>query len=206
MRHLTRLPILALCIICAECTIDPNFGGNVGNSFWPMNLYENLFMLNWPIFEKITEKVVSLQATDVLDLGCGPGQPSLLIAKTLPSAQVHATDVQEEMIKKAKQRGEGVGNLKFSVISADDLSLFRPQSFDAVTMNYVLMRLWFVPDKLKSLREIGRVLRAGGRAFVSVWKKNPFFTLSVVEAYSQVAGEEPVNMPVNPLSLAKDEH
>jgi len=33
-----------------------------------------------------------------LDLGCGPGQPSLLIAKTLPSAQVHATDVQAGML------------------------------------------------------------------------------------------------------------
>lgn len=177
---------ILLCFSCARA-IDPN-------------RYENLFMLNWPMFEKITEKVVNTHATDVLDLGCGPGQPSLLIAKTLPSAQVHATDVQEEMIKKAKKRAEGVSNLKFSVVSADDLSSFGPKSFDAVTMNYVLM---FVPDKQKSLREIGRVLRAGGRAFISVWKRNPFFTLSV-EAYAQVAGEEPMDFPVNPLALAKE--
>mmetsp|Transcript_67229 Transcript_67229/g.136232 ORF Transcript_67229/g.136232 Transcript_67229/m.136232 type:complete len:285 (+) Transcript_67229:34-888(+) len=177
---------ILLCFSCARA-IDPN-------------RYENLFMLNWPMFEKITEKVVNTHATDVLDLGCGPGQPSLLIAKTLPSAQVHATDVQEEMIKKAKKRAEGVSNLKFSVVSADDLSSFGPKSFDAVTMNYVLM---FVPDKQKSLREIGRVLRAGGRAFISVWKRNPSFTLSV-EAYAQVAGEEPMDFPVNPLALAKE--
>eukprot|EP00434_Breviolum_minutum_P029035 symbB.v1.2.025683.t1/scaffold2496.1/size77716/9 len=104
------------------------------------------------------------------------------------------------MVKKAQKRAEGVSNLKFSVVSADDLSAFEAKSFDAVTMNYVLM---LVPDKQKALREIGRVLRAGGHAFVSVWKKNPFFTLSV-EAYSSVAGEKPQEIPVNPLVLAED--
>ncbi|CAL1149469.1 unnamed protein product [Cladocopium goreaui] len=37
----------------------------------------------------------------------------------------------------------------------------------------------------------------------AVWKRNPSFTLSV-EAYAQVAGEEPMDFPVNPLALAKE--
>jgi len=57
------------------------------------NRCEDFFMNNWPIFEKITEKVVSAHATEIFDLGCGPGQPALLIAKTLSNARVHATDV-----------------------------------------------------------------------------------------------------------------
>ncbi|CAK9109789.1 unnamed protein product [Durusdinium trenchii] len=164
------------------------------------NIYEKLFMVNWPMFEKMTEKVVQVHAKDVLDLGTGPGQPSLLIAKTLPSAKVHATDLQEAMVEKAKKRAEGVKNLDFSVHSADDLSSFHSKSFDAVTMSFVLM---FVPDKAKSLREIGRVLRAGGHAFISIWKKMPFFTLAV-EAYAEIAGEKPKEMPVNPLALAEE--
>ena len=52
------------------------------------NRYEDFFMN-----EKITEKVVSAHATEIFDLGCGPGQPALLIAKTLSNARVHATDV-----------------------------------------------------------------------------------------------------------------
>ena len=55
--------------------------------------------------------MVSAGAKDILDLGTGPGQPSLLIAKTLPSARVHATDVQEGMIKKAQKRAEPEHNL-----------------------------------------------------------------------------------------------
>ena len=70
------------------------------------------------------------------------------------------------MVKKAQKRAECVSNLKFSVVSADDLFAFEAKSFDAVTMNYVLM---YVPDKLKALREIGRV---------------------TVEAYASVAGEK----------------
>ena len=33
------------------------------------------------------------------------------------------------------------GNVDFSVASADDLSAFKPKSFDAVSMSYVLMLL-----------------------------------------------------------------
>jgi len=65
-----------------------------------------------------------------------------------------------------------VSNLKFSAVSADNLSAFEAKSFDAVTMNYVLM---YVPDKLKALREIGRV---------------------TVEAYASVAGEKPSDSAV----------
>ena len=95
---------------------------------------------------------------------------------------------------------EGIKNLDFSVQSADNLASFKSKSFDAVTMSYVLM---FVPDKEKSLREIGRVLRAGGHAFIAIWKKMPFFALSL-EAYAEIAGEQPKEIPVNPIALAKD--
>ncbi|OLQ09640.1 Ubiquinone/menaquinone biosynthesis C-methyltransferase UbiE [Symbiodinium microadriaticum] len=164
------------------------------------NIYEKLFLVNWPMFEKITEKIVQEKAVDVLDLGTGPGQPALLIAQALPKARVHATDLQEAMISKARKRAKGVGNVDFSVASADDLSAFKPKSFDAVSMSYVLM---FVQDKVKALREIGRVLRGGRHAFISVWEKMPFFTLAV-DSYTALAGSEPDRLPVNPLSLAQD--
>lgn len=51
-----------------------------------------------------------------------------------------------------------MSNLKFSAASADNLSTFEAKSFDSVTMNYVRM---YVPDKLKALREIGRVTARG---------------------------------------------
>eukprot|EP00439_Symbiodinium_sp_Y106_P053226 s1228_g7.t1 len=168
------------------------------------DIYEKLFYVNWPMFEKITEKIVQEKAVDVLDLGTGPGQPALLIAQALPKARVHATDLQEAMVSKARKRAKGVRNVDFSVASADDLSAFKPKSFDAVTMSYVLM---FVQDKVKALREIGRVLRGGGNAIISVWEKMPFFTLAV-ESYTAVAGGHgsapPERLPVNPLSLAQD--
>ena len=48
-----------------------------------------------PHFSWLKAHGLPLEATDILDLGCGPGQPALLIAKTLKNARVHATDVQD---------------------------------------------------------------------------------------------------------------
>ena len=55
------------------------------------------------------------------------------------------------MVEKAKKRALGVGNLDFSVHSADDLSSFQPKSYDVVTMSYVLMR----PDAVSPRRNEG---------------------------------------------------
>ena len=66
------------------------------NDAMDSNRYEDFFMNNWPIFEKITEKVVRLSARmprRFLTWGCGPGQPALLIGKTSSNARVHGPDV-----------------------------------------------------------------------------------------------------------------
>ncbi|CAD7926006.1 unnamed protein product [Amoebophrya sp. A120] len=178
------------------------------------NIYARLFQNNRPTFDHIASKVLAdlpesrNGVATVLDLASGPGEPSVTLAvmdKDAPKlAKITTTDFQSMMVEKAKWRAEiehVEDKLAFATTSADDLSQFADGSFDAVTMSFGLM---FVPDRQKSLQEIARVLRPGGRAYLSVWKELPFQTFAryVLE---QIAGEEKkATLPpfaINPLAL-----
>lgn len=146
--------------LASGCAIDPA-------------LYIRLFEKNMPMFKEMTRLIEESDAKKVLDIGTGPGEPALLIARTIPDVEVTGVDVQPDMIEKAKARKpQSLANIGFSVASAEDLSAFPDSSFDAVTMSFVLM---FVENKRKSIEEILRVLKPGGKAYISVWKHLVFF-------------------------------
>jgi len=169
----------------AACSIDPA-------------IYVRLFENNMPMFQEIARLVQEAGAESVLDLGTGPGEPSTLIAKAMPKTKVIATDVQPVMIEKAKVRAHGLPNVEFGVASADDLSGYGSASVDAVTMCYVLM---FVPDRARSLREVARVLKPRGRAYIAVWKRLGFMEV-IQQALEALTGSAPPTPAVNPMALS----
>merc|ERR1740139_199337 len=63
--------------------------------------------------------------------------------------------------------------------------------------------LMFVPDRAKCLKEIYRVLKPGGFAYISVWKELNFHTFAheVLEEIND--GEMMPEFPINPLALKK---
>jgi SAM-dependent methyltransferase len=89
---------------------------------------------------------------EILDLGCGDGQLTALIAAT--GARVRAVDASAEMVAAASARG-----LDAQQASAESLP-FRNSSFDAVFSNAVLH---WVRDQDAMMREVRRVLKPGGR-------------------------------------------
>eukprot|EP00930_Biecheleria_cincta_P080009 TRINITY_DN68088_c0_g1_i1.p1 TRINITY_DN68088_c0_g1~~TRINITY_DN68088_c0_g1_i1.p1 ORF type:complete len:306 (+),score=59.52 TRINITY_DN68088_c0_g1_i1:29-919(+) len=160
-----------------------------------------LLHANWPLFERITEKIVASNARSILDIGTGLGQPAMLMAEIMTSANVTAVDIQAGLIQEAKSRATGMSNLHFRVSDSSDLSAFPADSFDVVTMSHVLM---FVDDRGKSLSEMARVLRQDGIAFLSVWKSFPLLNLSV-ESFQTLPGASPEEqLSVNPLALMQD--
>ncbi len=102
----------------------------------------------------------------VLDLGSGAGFDCFLAAKKVgESGQVIGVDMSEEMIEKAKTNVEKYGykNVEFRLGDIEKLPV-EDNSIDAVISNCVVN---LAPDKSKVFREARRVLKKGGKMYLS---------------------------------------
>ena len=99
-------------------------------------------------------------ADRVLDVGCGSGSMSRLIARSFPDAEVVGVDLREQYLDFARARAsaEGIRNLTFR--HGDVFALpFADASFDVVWTKYLLQ--WLKEPK-SALAELKRVTKPGG--------------------------------------------
>jgi ubiquinone/menaquinone biosynthesis C-methylase UbiE len=105
-----------------------------------------------------------LNRQSCLEIGCGAGRLTKQIA--LSFDQVHAVDISEDMIGRAR-KAVGGRNVEFSVI--DGLNLPQPESsVSAIFSAHVLQHLDSVNVGLSYFRELFRVLEAGGSMMVHI--------------------------------------
>jgi ubiquinone/menaquinone biosynthesis C-methylase UbiE len=111
----------------------------------------------------------------VLEIGPGTGYYTLDMAEWVgPDGRVEIFDLQQEFLDHTMRRaGErGLANVVPTQGDATALS-YEDGSMDAVVLNAVLGE---IPDPVAALREIGRVLRPGGRLLVGELFGDPHFT------------------------------
>lgn len=102
----------------------------------------------------------------VLDLGSGAGFDCFLASKRVgDTGKVIGVDMTEEMIEKAKSNAEknGYRNVEFRLGEIENLPI-DDNSIDVAISNCVIN---LVPDKEKAFSEIHRVLRSGGKIYLS---------------------------------------
>jgi len=102
----------------------------------------------------------------VLDLGSGAGIDALLAAKKVgEKGKVIGVDMTEEMVVKAKENAEkqGIKNVEFIAGEIEALPL-PDNSVDTIITNCVIN---LTPDKAKTFSEAYRVLKKGGRIYLS---------------------------------------
>jgi len=122
----------------------------------------------------------------VLDIGCGAGVDTL-IATTMvgQKGRVVGIDLIPEMLERAREnlRKTSPNNVSFQEVSAEGLP-FPDASFDVVISNGVFN---LIPDKVKALKEVLRVLRPLGRFMIAdqvLTIKPPENTESMVENWA----------------------
>jgi ubiquinone/menaquinone biosynthesis C-methylase UbiE len=104
----------------------------------------------------------------VLDVACGTGLVSFRASDAVGEAgAVVGTDISGEMIETARRHEaeRHIGNARFERCDAEDLKL-DCDPFDAALCGLGLM---YVPDPVKALGEMRRLLKPGGRAAAAVW-------------------------------------
>lgn len=102
----------------------------------------------------------------VLDLGSGAGMDCFLAAKRVGSTgRVIGIDMTEEMVERAKGNAikQDIKNVEFILGEIENLPL-KDNSVDIIITNCVVN---LTPDKTKAFKEAYRVLKSGGRIYLS---------------------------------------
>src|SRR5690348_14778626 len=106
------------------------------------------------------------EGLDVLDLGCGDGTTA--IPEAMLGANVLGVDIAENLVAagNARARDLGLGNIRFQLGDASQLSDLADDSFDLVVSIFGAM---FAPRPADVAREVVRVTRPGGRIVMGNW-------------------------------------
>ncbi len=127
------------------------------------------------------------EGESVLDIGCGAGVDTLIAALMLgQKGKIVGIDLVSEMLERAREnlRRTPLRNVTFQEASAEDLPL-PDASFDVVISNGAFN---LIPDKVKALKEVFRVLKTLGRLMVAdqvLTAKPPEDTKSMVENWAR---------------------
>ena len=153
--------------------------GALANRWWdPDGPQKALHALN-PVRLDYVAKRAKLQGATALDVGCGGGLLSEALAKS--GADVAAIDLAPELVKVARlHKLESQVAVDYRLQSAESLAAERPGAFDVVTCMEMLEH---VPDPAAIIDACAKLLKPGGRLFLSTLNRTPAaFALAVVGA------------------------
>ncbi len=128
-----------------------------------------------------------LAARHVLDIGCGRGGFASWLARHSPSpAAVVGCDFSPVAVDKASSfaAAAALGNVRFEVADIQRLDQFADATFDTV---FSCETIEHVPDPPLAVRQLARVLKPGGRLFLST--PNYMSTIGLYRVYCWLRGK-----------------
>ncbi|MBL7070623.1 MAG: methyltransferase domain-containing protein [Candidatus Omnitrophica bacterium] len=98
----------------------------------------------------------------VLDVGCGTGEFALKLRTRKENINLSGVDLSSEMINAAKEKFLTDKNVDFRIGEAGNMP-YEDNSFDYITCSHSFHHY---PNKRKTIREMYRVLRGGGKLMI----------------------------------------
>ena len=132
--------------------------------------YDNYAKVQSEVARRLAAKLPAAEEkaeiNTIMEIGCGTGNYTELLAARFPTAKIVALDFSREMIARARHKLQGK-TVEFVCTDAERfLQDIRGKSFDLVTSNGSLQ--WFT-DIDKALHNIGRILANGGSMSCSIF-------------------------------------
>jgi SAM-dependent methyltransferase len=139
---------------------------------------------------------------NVLDIGCGCGDTTILAARATPSGQALGADLSGIQVAEARRLAAcaGVANARFEVADVQ-VHAFQAGTFDVLVSTFGVM---FFDDPAAVFGNLRKALRRGSRLAFLCWRtrdENPFSTFGFAEA-AAVIGLREVPGPDAAFSLA----
>jgi len=106
--------------------------------------------------QELLARVPLAEAARVVDLGCGPGNSTELLAQRFPTAQVTGTDNSEAMLVSARER------LPAARFELSDIATWAPREQEAPDLIYANASLQWVPDHEALIPRLFDALAPGG--------------------------------------------
>ncbi|NUP07490.1 MAG: class I SAM-dependent methyltransferase [Polyangiaceae bacterium] len=164
---LGKVPLAGACAaVCAGAILGARWSSQRGPSPMPYSLRWVLYLPRWPLSaHRLRVMLHPRPGERILELGPGVGIYSLPISAALrPTGVLEVLDIQAEMLATLQERARAAGaeNIVATLGNAQRLP-YADRSFDAA---YVIGVLGELPDPDAALKEIGRVLKPGGRLVV----------------------------------------
>ena len=123
------------------------------------------------VVRQVVARLALRPGEQILDLGCGNGWATRLLAKAAPGATAVGVDVAAGMVARAEERHSFTIRARYEVASFEALP-FADARFDRA---FSMEALYYAVDLGRALSETGRVLKPGAPfdAIVDYYKENP---------------------------------
>ncbi len=108
---------------------------------------------------------------NILDVGCGAGWLSRILAERVPQGRVIGMDISDEMVRRARRDAAELDNLMLVVGSADEI----PWDGQFFTRAISVESAYYWPNPAAAMKEIFRVLREDGSLWILInyYRDNP---------------------------------